>query len=148
MTEKELLEAVATLTLSDLEYIRARADQAPAQDGKSYAKPAPVESAQESRHQRRKRRHVPHVWPEVGTELTAEYFGTTYRAVIVKARKRLKSGKQIRILTGPAKGKISDSMSEAMVRATAAQRKRDGLRRKGAANGWDFWQWDGKAGAS
>lgn len=81
-----------------------------------------------------------HVWPPVGALLTATYFGTVYRAEIVAARKKLKSGKQIRLLDGPAKGKRLDSLSAAMLVATAKQRKQFKLARKGVSSGWTFWQ--------
>jgi hypothetical protein len=81
-------------------------------------------------------------WPDVGTELTATYYGVEYSAKIIPAIKKLKSGKQIQISTGAATGRICDSMSEAMLIATANQRAEQNLRRKGVANGWDFWQWD------
>jgi hypothetical protein len=76
--------------------------------------------------------------------LTATYYGVEYSAKIIPATKKLKSGKQIQISTGLATERICDSMSEAMLIATANQRAEQNLRRKGVANGWDFWQWDGK----
>lgn len=92
----------------------------------------------------RRRRRIERDWPEMGTILTADYFGTTYTAEIIPATKRLKSGKQIRIESGPAKGAVCDSFSEAMIEATEAQRTVQNLGRKGVSNGWVFWQWDGK----
>jgi hypothetical protein len=83
-------------------------------------------------------------WPDVGTELTANYYGVEYGAKMIPATKKLKSGKQIQISTGAAAGRICDSMSEAMLITTANQRAEKNLRRKGVANGWDFWQWGGK----
>jgi len=90
----------------------------------------------------RKRQH--HDWPEVGAELTAEYCDVTYRASVIPARKKLLSGRQLKITSGPAAGTVCDSLSEAMIVATEDQRQKQGLRRKGVANGWDFWQWVGK----
>ncbi len=92
----------------------------------------------------KRRRSVKHEWPEIGTQLQAHYFGTEYTATVIKAGKRLKSGKQVRIDSGFAEGTICDSLSDAMLQATAEQRERENLNRKGVANGWDFWQWDGK----
>lgn len=92
----------------------------------------------------RRRRRIDREWPEVGAILTAEYFGEEYRAEIIPATKKLKSGKQIRIDSGPAKGVVCDSFSEAMLCATENQRNEQNLGRKGTSNGWVFWQWDGK----
>lgn len=92
----------------------------------------------------RRRRHIEREWPAVGTELSAEYFGVSYGAEIIPAAKRLKSGRQIRITSGAAKGVVCDSFSEAMLTATEDQRNKENLARKGVSNGWLFWQWDGK----
>ena len=92
----------------------------------------------------RRRRHIERAWPELATKLTAEYYGQTYTAQIVPATKKLKSGKQIVLLDGPAQGTVCDSFSEAMITATEMQRADQNLARKGVSNGWVFWQWDGK----
>ena len=92
----------------------------------------------------RRRRHIERAWPAVGTELTSDYCGVLYGAEIITATKRLKSGKQIRIISGAAKGVICDSFSEAMLTATEDQRNKQNLARKGVSNGWMFWQWEGK----
>jgi hypothetical protein len=92
----------------------------------------------------RRRRHIEREWPEIGTRLYADYCGTRYQAETVTAAKKLKSGKQIRIASGPAIGEICDSFTEAMTRATEKQREKQNLGRKGVSNGWEFWQWDGK----
>jgi len=63
---------------------------------------------------------------------------------VIPAKKKLLSGRQLRIDSGPAEGEICDSLSAAMILATEAQRRKMNLRRNGVANGWDFWQWDGK----
>ena len=89
--------------------------------------------------QKRTRTTVAHEWPAVGTKLKAEYFGQTYHAEIVPAKKRLKSGKQIRLLDGPATGRRLDSFSKAMLVATARQRREMKLKHKGVSNGWSFW---------
>ena len=92
----------------------------------------------------RRRRHIEREWPDVGTVLSSEYFGATYTAEIIPASKKLKSGKQIRITSGPTQGTVCDSFSEAMVVATEIQRNEQSLGRKGASNGWVFWDWPGK----
>ncbi|MFP4029724.1 MAG: hypothetical protein ACLFWL_18250 [Candidatus Brocadiia bacterium] len=87
----------------------------------------------------RKRRKIDHEWPEVGTILEAHYQGVHYEAEVV-SRPRYKSGKAIRILSGPAIGEVERSMSGAMLKATEKHREEEGLGRKGVSNGWDFWK--------
>ena len=87
----------------------------------------------------RRRVCMEHEWPAVGAILTASYFGTRYSAQVVQAEKRLKSGRQLLLLDGPARGERFDSYSSAMLSTTAEQRKRMNLGRRGTSNGWDFW---------
>jgi len=85
------------------------------------------------------------VWPEIGTMLTATYFGVVYRAQVVQAWKKLTSGKQILILTGSAAGRRADTFGRAMLRATSRQRRDNKLGVKGLCSGWEFWQVVGPA---
>lgn len=111
-----------------------------ASDSDGAVSPAPADaSASPPVGKVRTRRAVAHEWPPVGTVLTATYFGTVYRAEVVDAKKRLKSGRQLRLLDGPSKGRRFDSLSKAMLVATARQRREQKLGRKGASNGWLFW---------
>lgn len=87
----------------------------------------------------RKRLYVEREWPAIGTILSGTYYGVVYRAEVIPANKRLKSGKQLRILDGPAKGKRVDSFTKALLVATARQRREGKLGRSGATNGWSFW---------
>ena len=87
----------------------------------------------------RTRQHVEHEWPAVGTILAGTYYGTVYRAEVVVADKRLKSGKQLVLLDGPAKGQRFDSLTRALLAATVKQRETMKLGRSGATNGWEFW---------
>jgi hypothetical protein len=89
---------------------------------------------------RRKRVVVAREWPPEGTKLSAEYLGVRYHAEIVAAKRRLKSGRQIRLLDGPAAGKRLNSFSRAMLLATKRQRREHKLGRKGVSNGWAFWR--------
>lgn len=81
-----------------------------------------------------------HEWPPIGAVLQADYFGTVYQAEVVAANKLLKSGKQLNLLDGPARGKRFDSFSRAMLAATAHQRKTMRLDRRGMSSGWTFWK--------
>lgn len=94
----------------------------------------------------RRRRHIEREWPEIGTELWADYYGVYYTADVFPANKRLKSGKQIRITSGPALGTVCDSFSEAMIAATEKQRADQGLARKGVSNGKVVLELAGQAG--
>ena len=87
-----------------------------------------------------KRRRVEREWPPVGMILSGSYFGTVYQAEVVAANKRLKSGKQLKLLNGPAKGKRFNSFTRALLAATARQRRENHLGRRNASNGWEFWR--------
>ena len=94
------------------------------------------------------RQHIDHEWPPVGTIVSGNYFGTVYRAQVVKANKKLKSGRQLKLLDGPAKGKRFDSFTGALLDATEKQRKKSNLGRKQASNGWGFWKQEAPAGTA
>jgi len=117
--------AIANMQREDVQHMREKIFAA-----KKGNKPA--------RHSRKSPKHE---WPNVGATLTAEYYGVVYTATVIEATKRLKSGKQVKITSGPAVGIICDSLSDAMLKATEKQREASNLRRKGVSNGWDFWQW-------
>jgi hypothetical protein len=89
----------------------------------------------------KRRRTVQHGWPDIGAVLEGTYEGQTYTAVVVNAP-RLKSGRAIQVTSGPVAGHTFNSMSAAMVAATAEQRRELGLgtSKKGLpSSGWDFW---------
>jgi len=86
------------------------------------------------------RQRIDHEWPPEGTIVSGIYFGTVYRAQVVKANKNLKSGRQLKLLDGPCKGRRFDSFTKALLVATTRQRKENNLGRKQASNGWDFWK--------
>ncbi|MFW6118825.1 MAG: hypothetical protein ACOC7S_00665 [Planctomycetota bacterium] len=163
--ERELAEAAAGLTADDFRYLEkngmleentdpgepadtqeapsegASSENAPSEEGPSDEATSHQEPSEGSREtqRKRKRRRVKHEWPEVGAVLEADYMGTRYEAEVIEAP-RYKSGKAIRILTGPAAGEVERSMSGAMLKATEKQREAGELGRKGVANGWDFWK--------
>ena len=141
--ELALARAASQMTPGDLHYLHengllrteaANTHVTVTQEGKE--KP---EGAAASGKKKRKRRTAPHQWPEVGTVLIAEYYGVHYEAEVIEAP-RYKSGRALKVLTGPAAGKVSSSYSGAMLTATEAQRQERGLGRKGVANGWAFWR--------
>jgi hypothetical protein len=62
-------------------------------------------------------------------------------AIVVNAP-QLKSGRAIQVTSGPIAGHTFNSMSAAMVAATAGQRRELGLGTSGKglpSSGWDFW---------
>jgi len=95
---------------------------------------------------RGKRAKIEHQWPEAGTVLEADYFGKVYTAEVIEApaHRKVKSGKLVRVTSGPAAGTEHASMSGAMEAATERQRNEEALGRKGCLSGWEFWKWPGK----
>jgi hypothetical protein len=154
--ELQLARAAANLTEEDLQWVREHGAQITPQDSRepnsqedrseelSSQECASQEDAsektkpEETPDQDQKRRKVEHEWPQVGTILEAEYEGTRYEAEVI-SMPRYKSGKAIRLTTGPAAGEVERSMSGAMLTATEKQREEDDLGRKGVSNGWKFW---------
>jgi hypothetical protein len=157
-TQHELARAAATLTVADYEYLvesgplseRPLSQEQDEPDDDTEEEPEPDTNTHETVTQEeeeqeddtddsdRKRRKVEHEWPEVGALLRGEHMGTVYEARVIEAP-QYKSGKAVEILTGPAKGEVSHSMSGAMLSATEAQREEAGTGRKGVSNGWKFW---------
>ena len=155
--ELELARAAAALTVEDYRYLEGRGMLCPRgpssgeDDSPESASPeAASEKAQDRAskeradqaqpHPRRRgRRTLSRTWPEVGTVLYADYQGRRYEAEVVQAPK-YRSGRAFKVLTGPAAGRVCHSLSGAMLAATEAQRKEQGLGMKGVSNGWAFWK--------
>ena len=131
--EMKLAEAASQLTVEDYEYLRTTGmlEETSSQEATSQ------EAVSQSKKKRRRR--VSHPWPEVGVILAADYAGVHYEVQVIDAP-RYKSGKALKILTGPATSKVCRSPSGAMLLATEQQRQEQGLGRKGVTNGWGFWQ--------
>ena len=144
--EQLFQQALAAMPVADVGFILSHLPTAILAQPDLYSQDhAPVlENIPEEDEEGRRRRHIEREWPAIGTVLTADYYGTHYTAEIVPATKRLKSGKQIRITSGPAQGTVCDSFSETMITATDKQRTDQNLARKGVSNGWQFWLWEGK----
>jgi hypothetical protein len=89
----------------------------------------------------RRRQKVDHPWPEIGTRMDGQFLGETYAALMVAAPK-LKSGRALQVINGPAFGQTFRSMTAAMLAVTAKQRQKlgQGTSKKGLPkSGWDFW---------
>lgn len=146
----EMRKAARQMRREDVDYMRQKLlhKTGPKNRLKNPSEKAPENPSAEASNNdaaERTRQYVKRDWPETGTMLYADYYGTRYEAVVVEANKKLKSGRQIKLLSGTVSGHLCDSFSEAMLLATESQRRKQGLRRKGVSNGWDFWQWTGKA---
>ncbi|MCK4375332.1 MAG: hypothetical protein KAX19_08385 [Candidatus Brocadiae bacterium] len=141
--ETTLAKAAASLTVEDFRYLEEHgmieAPAAPSNVNTQVTNTQEQAEAKKKMRNTRKRRHVKHEWPDIGTILEADYHGIHYEAEVIAAP-QYKSGKAVRILTGPGAGRICRSLSGAMLKATEAQRKEQGLGKKGVANGWDFWE--------
>lgn len=144
--EKLYQQTLAALPVEDVSFILSQFPQAAVPSRQAVADTDAVMEAEPSEEdeESRRRRRIEREWPDVGTVLRAEYYGTTYTAEVIVASKKLKSGKQIHITSGPAQRTVCDSLSEAMIAATEKQRTDQNLGRKGVSNGWLFWIWDGK----
>ena len=89
----------------DVEYILSRIRSTEPRPSRSVGVAADPGSGQAGGDEEsRRRRHIAHEWPETGIVFSAEYYGERCTAKIIPATKRLKSGKQIRITSGPARG--------------------------------------------
>jgi hypothetical protein len=139
--ERALAQAAASLTVDDFRYLQEhRIIDVPAHTSNPNTQVTVTqeESPSEPRP-KRKRRTIERDWPEVGTMLEADYEGVHYEAEVIAAP-RYRSGRALKILSGPAAGTISHSMTGAMLKATEVQRQQNGLGRKDVANGWSFWK--------
>ncbi len=138
--ERTLAEAAAALTVDDFEYLQEHGMiDVPAQASDLDTQVTATREEEQPREPKRKRRTIKREWPEVSTILEADYEGVHYEAEVIAAP-RYKSGRALKILTGPAAGTVHHSMTGAMLVATEAQREENELGRKGVANGWDFWE--------
>jgi hypothetical protein len=145
--ELALARAASQLTPGDLKYLNENGllskDPADTRVTVTQEGTETPEAALPSK-KKHKRRRVGHEWAEVGAILEADYHGVHYEAEVIAAP-RYRSGRALKLLTGPAAGAICHSFSGAMLRATEAQRREQGLGRKGAASGWGFWKAKGGA---
>jgi len=134
--ERELAQAAAALTVEDYRWLEEH--EVLSHAATDAIKPVQETVSQDSKPQR-KRRRPKREWPAVGTILEADYRRERYEAEVVTAP-QLKSGKAVKVLTGPAAGEVCHSLTRAMLKATQAQRQAQNLGRTGVANGWQFWK--------
>ena len=81
-----------------------------------------------------------HDWWPVGTELAGRIGSETFTAVVVE-NPQVKSGRSLRITSGPADGRICRTPTRAALEATEHYRQANNLGRAGGVtNGWEFWK--------
>jgi len=82
---------------------------------------------------------VKHDWWPLGTELIGQ-IGTEFFTAIVVENKSVKSGRSLKIISGPAQGRICITPTRAAMEATEAYRQAHNVGRGGGVtNGWLFW---------
>lgn len=83
---------------------------------------------------------VRHDWWPMGTELVGEMGAEVFTAVVVE-NPSVKSGRSIRITSGPAQGRTCNTPTRAALEATEGYRQAHQLGRAGGVtNGWLFWR--------
>jgi hypothetical protein len=83
---------------------------------------------------------VRHDWWPLGTEIVGQIGSEFFTAVVVE-NPSVKSGRSLKITSGPAQGKICITPTRAAMEATEAYRQAHNLGRGGGVtNGWSFWQ--------
>ncbi len=162
---EQMLRIASTLTAADLDTLRGTAPSpqaaAPApvveEMSPSWAEPASApetppavsnrgeyerQRSRESKvstgclgHQRQK-----HDWWPVGSELVGRLGSETFTAEVIE-NPQVKSGRSIRIASGPASGEVCITPTRAALQATEAYRQARNLGRSGGVtNGWTFWK--------
>jgi len=83
---------------------------------------------------------IRHDWWSLGTEVIGQIGAEFFTAVVVE-NPSVKSGRSLRITSGPAQGQICITPTRAAMEATEAYRQAHSLGRGGGVtNGWLFWQ--------
>jgi len=83
---------------------------------------------------------VKHEWWPLGTELIGQIGSEFFTAVVVE-NASVKSGRSLKLTSGPAQGKICITPTRAAMEATEAYRQAHNVGRGGGVtNGWQFWQ--------
>jgi len=81
-----------------------------------------------------------HEWWPIGTKLIGCIGMEQFTALVVE-NPRVKSGRSLRITSGPADGRICKTPTRAALEATEHYRQANNLGRSGGVtNGWTFWQ--------
>jgi len=81
-----------------------------------------------------------HEWWPVGTQLIGRIASEAFHASVVE-NPRVKSGRSLRIDSGPAQGRICITPTRAAIEATEEYRRSSNIGRGGGVtNGWTFWR--------
>ena len=162
---KLLLEAADTLTAEDLEFIRSdgvvcapEPKRVPRKRAQADAplptapKQAPAMASSRGEYERKRTREskvsteclgeerVRHDWWPLGTEVIGQIGAEFFTATVVE-NPAVKSGRSLKITSGPAQGRICITPTRAAMEATEDFRQAHNLGRGGGVtNGWVFWQ--------
>jgi len=83
---------------------------------------------------------VKHDWWPLGTDVVGQ-IGTEFFTAVVVENTSVKSGRSLKITSGPAQGRICITPTRAAMEATEAYRQAHKVGRGGGVtNGWLFWQ--------
>ena len=81
-----------------------------------------------------------HEWWPVGTEVVGQVGSEFFTAVVVE-NPSVKSGRSLKLTSGPAQGRICITPTRAALESTEDYRQANNLGRGGGVtNGWTFWQ--------
>jgi len=81
-----------------------------------------------------------HEWWPIGTEVVGQIGREFFTAEVVENR-AVKSGRSLKLTSGPAQGRICITPTRAALEATEDYRQARNLGRGGGVtNGWTFWQ--------
>jgi hypothetical protein len=138
---------------------RAQADAPPAPVSVAVVKPpqaapiqAPAMASSRGEYERKRTREskvsteclgeerVRHDWWPLGTEVVGQIGREIFTAIVVE-NASVKSGRSLRLTSGPAQGRICITPTRAAMEATETHRQTHNLGRGGGVtNGWLFWQ--------
>lgn len=81
-----------------------------------------------------------HEWWPIGTEVVGQIGSEFFTAEVVE-NPSVKSGRSLKLTSGPAQGRICITPTRAAIEATEDYRQANNLGRGGGVtNGWTFWQ--------
>jgi len=159
-----MLEMAGQLTANDIELLKGGAPIVPNQvepaatepkeQGQSAppATPSPTGGPTRGAYERQRTRkskvsteclgsvRSKHEWWPVGTQVVGQIGSELFTAEVVE-NPSVKSGRSLKLTSGPAYGRICITPTRAALEATEAYRQANNLGRGGGVtNGWTFWQ--------
>ena len=159
-----MLEVANQLTANDIEFLKAGSPIVPNREEPVSAQaaqpvqvaqpdiPTPAESSSRGAYERQRTRQstvsttcvgnerAKHDWWPIGTELVAHVGGEEFTAEVVE-NPSVKSGRSLKLTSGPAQGRICVTPTRAALEATEDCRQANKLGRGGGVtNGWTVWK--------